>query len=139
MDERRKDLCYYRLEKAGRCLESARMLVQLGDYDSAANRSYYLVFHCIRSLLALEGVDFSKHSGVMGYFQRNYVKTGIFGKEYSKILTEAFEIRSESDYDDYYVISKKEVEEQIENAQFFRNGVKSYIDCLLTEKNRMKK
>ena len=33
----------------------------------------------------------------------------------------------------------KEVEEQIENAQFFRNGVKSYIDCLLTEKNRMKK
>ena len=38
MDERRKDLCYYRLEKAGRCLESARMLVQLGDYDSAANR-----------------------------------------------------------------------------------------------------
>ena len=47
------------------------------------------------------------------------MKTGIFGKEYSKILTEAFEIRSESDYDDYYVPSKEEVREQIENAEKF--------------------
>lgn len=104
MDERRKDLCSYRLEKAGKCLESAKLLVQSGDYCSAANRSYYSIFHCIRSLLALEGIDFSKHSGVMAYFQKNYVKTGLFGKEYSQILTEAFEVRSESDYDDYYMM-----------------------------------
>ncbi len=57
--------------------------------------------------IAREGIDFSKHSGVLAYFQKNYVKTGIFQKEYSKILTEAFEVRSDSDYDDYYVISKE--------------------------------
>lgn len=60
MDEKRKDLCRYRLEKAETCLSSARILVQLNDYCGAANRSYYSIFHCIRSLLALEGVDFSK-------------------------------------------------------------------------------
>jgi len=59
--------------------------------------------------LVLDGLDFSKHSGVMSYFQKNYVKTGIFGKVYSKILTESFEIRSESDYDDYFCISKEDV------------------------------
>lgn len=120
MDERRKDLCYYRLEKAQMCLESAGILVQTQDYCGAANRSYYAIFHSIRSLLALEGMDFSKHSGVMAYFQRNYVKTGVFEKKYSEIITQAFEIRSEADYDDYYVISKEDVEEQIQNAHFFK-------------------
>lgn len=95
----------------------------LEEVRGAAKRSYYSIFHSIRSLLALEGIDFSKHSGIMVYFQKNYVKTGIFGKEYSKILTEAFEIRSESDYDNYYVISKEDMEEQIKNAQFFQNGI----------------
>lgn len=127
MDER-KELCQYRLEKAEKCLESARILMQSGDYCSAANRSYYAIFHCIRSLLALEGVDFSKHSGVMAYFQKNYVKTGIFEKEFSKILTEAFEIRSESDYDDYYVLSREEVDGQIRNAEFFLEGVSDYVN-----------
>lgn len=131
MDERKKDLCYYRIEKARKCLASAKILVQSEDYYGAANRSYYSIFHCIRSLLALEGIDFSKHSGVMAYFQKNYVKSGIFEKEYSKILTEAFEIRSESDYDDYYVISKEDVNEQIQNAEFFQNGIIKYINHIL--------
>lgn len=128
MDEPRRDLCCYRLEKAQKCLSSAKMLAQSEDYCGAANRSYYAIFHCIRSLLALEGVDFSKHAGVMAYFQKNYVKSGIFGKEYSKILTEAFQIRSDSDYDDYYMISKEELEEQIKNAGFFFDGIMKYVN-----------
>lgn len=131
MDDRHSDLARYRIEKAGICLDSARLLVQAGDYCGAANRSYYAIFHCIRSILALEGVDFSKHSGVMSYFQKNYVKTGIFGKEYSKILMEAFSVRSESDYDDYFVISKEDVEHQICGADFFLNGVKRYLQSIL--------
>lgn len=70
MDEARKGLCRYRLEKAEKCLSSAKVLVQSEDYCGAANRSYYAMFHCIRSLLALEGVDFSKHAGVMAVFPK---------------------------------------------------------------------
>ena len=128
MDERSRNLCFYRLEKAGKCLESAKTLMQIEDYCSAANRTYYAIFHSIRSILALDGLDFSKHSGVMSYFQKNYVKPGIFAKKYSTILTEAFEIRTESDYDDYYVISKEEVDQQIQNAIFFLNGIRKYIN-----------
>ncbi|MCI8992684.1 MAG: HEPN domain-containing protein [Eubacterium sp.] len=135
MDDRSKDLCFYRLEKARKCLKSAQILVEAEDYSGAANRSYYSIFHCIRSLLALDGVDFSKHAGVMAYFQKNYVKQEIFEREYSKILTEAFEVRSESDYDDYYIISKEEVETQISNAKFFFDGILKYIETLFPEKS----
>lgn len=39
MDDRKIDLCRYRLEKAVKCLESAKILLNSGDYCSAANRS----------------------------------------------------------------------------------------------------
>lgn len=60
------------------------------------------------------------------------MKSGIFEKEYSKILTEAFEIRSESDYDDYYIIAKEDAEIQIQNAQFFINGIMEYVNTIIS-------
>lgn len=42
-------------------------------------------------------------------------------------MTEAFQIRSESDYDDYYIISREEIELQIRNAQFFLDGITEYV------------
>ena len=43
------------------------------------------------------------------------------------IWGEAFSIRGKSDYEDYYVISKKEVLQQIENAEKFYEEVYDYI------------
>ncbi|MCD8225214.1 MAG: HEPN domain-containing protein [Clostridiales bacterium] len=139
MDERKRDLCKYRLEKAENCLASSRILADSGDYYGAANRSYYAIFHSIRGILALEGVDFSKHAGVMAHFQKEYVKTGIFDKEYSKILREAFDVRADVDYDDYYVISKDKVEQQISHAQFFVEGVTQYIKKTMEETKKNQK
>lgn len=45
------------------------------DYKGAANRSYYAIFHTMRSVLALDQIDFSKHSGVSAYFRKEYIKT----------------------------------------------------------------
>lgn len=128
MDERKRELCQCRLEKAGNCLKSAHILFDAEEYYGSANRSYYAIFHSLRAILALDSVDFSKHSGVMAYFQRNYVKTDIFDKEYSKILREAFDVRSDADYDDYYIILKEKAQKQIAQAQYFLNGIEKYVD-----------
>ena len=45
----------------------------------------------------------------------------------SDIISEAFDMRGNSDYDDFYVISKEKVKEQIENAEYFYNQVSNYI------------
>lgn len=81
----------------------------------------------MRSILALDGQDFAKHSGVSAYFRKEYIKTGIFDVEYSDIIKEAFDIRSDSDYDDFFVVSKSDVEEQIQNAKKFYEAVKAYV------------
>ena len=52
MDERRIDLARYRLDKASKCIGTAKENVILNDYESAANRSYYAMFHTVRAILA---------------------------------------------------------------------------------------
>lgn len=126
-DYDKKAVSNLRLENAERCLKSASLLLEADDFKSAANRSYYAVFYGIRAILALEGKDFRKHSAVLSYFRRQYIKTGIIDIEYSMIITELFEVRTESDYDDFYIIAKEETENQIKNAGRFLNAVKNYL------------
>ena len=127
LDQSKFDLAKYRLEKAKECLRVAEYLIEPGEYLSVWNRAYYSIFHSVRAIFAIEGVDRKKHSGVISYFQQNYVKTGIFDKEYSAIVQEAFEVRQESDYEDFYVISKEEAMIQFENAKKFVDESERYI------------
>ena len=127
LNEERISLCNYRIEKAESCLKSAKLLKDSGDYTSAANRSYYSIFHAIRAVMALDGEDRKKHSGVIAYFLENYIKNGLFDKEYSYIIKNAFQVRQESDYEDFCIISKEDVDEQIENARKLLDAVKSYV------------
>lgn len=129
--ETKRDLSQYRLEQAEQCLKSAKILLDSNDYKGAANRSYYCVFHCMRSILALEGMDFKKHSGLIAYFRKEYIKTGKLDVALSDIITDVFQIRTESDYDDYYVVNKADVEEQIKNAEYFIQQTKKYLEVLL--------
>ena len=129
--ETKRDLSQYRLEQAEQCLKSAKILLDSNDYKGAANRSYYCVFHCMRGILALEGMDFKKHSGLIAYFRKEYIKTGKLDVALSDIITDVFQIRTESDYDDYYVVNKADVEEQIKNAEYFIQQTKKYLEVLL--------
>jgi len=122
-----KTLSDWRLEKAEKCLQAAKLNFENEDYNGAANRSYFCIFPCIRSILALENVDFKKHSGVLAYYRNGYIKTGIFEKKMSDIAGEAFQIRNDSDYEDFYIVSKQEITEQIENAEYFFGQVKIYL------------
>lgn len=77
------ELVQYRLASAKEKRESAKLLLDAGLYKDSVGRSYYAIFSSIRAILAIRQVDFSKHAGVISYFQKEYVKTGIFDKKYS--------------------------------------------------------
>ena len=82
------NLTEYRLANAKEKLESAKLLLDAGKYKDSIGRSYYAIFTSLRAVLSKDGVDFSKHAGVIAYFQREYIKTGIFDKKYSKYRSE---------------------------------------------------
>jgi len=124
----RRALSKYRLDMAEECVSSALLELNANKYKTSANRAYYAMFHAIRAVLALDGVDYKKHSAVISYFRQNYIKTGIFDEKYSDTIKYSFNNRINSDYEDFYVISKDEVEEQIEEAVEFISVVKNVIE-----------
>ena len=121
------DLSEYRLQKAKDLLIQAKLLHNNKKYDGSINRSYYAIFNGIRSLLALVKLDSSKHSGVIGYFDRYFVKTNIFDTKYSKIIHSAFDCRQDNDYEDFYSPTEDESLEQLNDSEEFINEVDSKI------------
>jgi uncharacterized protein (UPF0332 family) len=121
------ELAKYRLSKAGECAMAASSLLSDGLYTHSVNRSYYAIFHAIRAVLALDEVDFKKHSGVISYFQQHYVKMGIFLRKYSDYAKEAFSIRTDSDYEDFYIASREDAAEQLKHARQFLAAVEKHI------------
>ena len=124
----KNDLSMHRLEKAKECLVGAKMLFENNQYFGAANRSYYSVFHSMRSVLALNGVDFKKHSAVIAYFRSNYIKAQKIETRLSDIIEDVFELRTQSDYNDFFIVSKEEVKKQIENAEYFVTQVEAFLE-----------
>ena len=117
----------YRLDNAKEKLESAKLLLDAGKYRDSIGRSYYAIFTAVRAVLANDKVDFSKHSGVIAYFQKEYIKTGIFDVKYSKYLQNAFQIRNSCDYDDFFIASQQDAEEQYNRAAEFYEGIQNYL------------
>jgi uncharacterized protein (UPF0332 family) len=122
------NLCRYRLSKAEDFLRDAEETLKLEMYETAANRSYYSIFHSVRGLLALDEKDFKKHSAVIAYFQSTYIKTGLLPVELSDILKSAFSLRTESDYKDFFVIAKEDVICQVSEAKIFFETVRDYVE-----------
>lgn len=127
LDETKKNYVMYRLSTAKENLDSALVLYDNNQLKSAANRAYYCVFHSMRAVLAVEGVDFKHHSGVIAHFRKEYIKTGVFGKSLSTIIQTTSMVRESSDYDDFYMISRDDAKRQIDDAQIFYNEVEKYI------------
>ncbi len=122
-----KDLSAARIHRAGDCLREAKLLLDNGEYRGAANRAYYAAFHALRAVLALDGFDSKKHSGVIAKFRELYVKTGRFTPEMSDAIGSLFRIRSASDYDDFYIASKADVEAQYHLAEKLVAEIAAYL------------
>lgn len=121
------DLVKYRLMTAADKLRSAQILLKEGQYKDFIGRSYYAIFSALRAVLALEEKDFTKHSGVIAYFQKEYVKTGRFDIKYSKYIQQAFQVRNSCDYDDFYIATKEDAEEQYIRAKELLEEVHKFL------------
>jgi len=124
----RLELARYRLELAKNKLQSAELLLDQSHYADAASRAYYALLHGARALLATKGLDSKKHSGVISLFNRHFVKTGIVPKGLGKLLLNAKDIREESDYNEFYVVSKQDTVDLVEQAKDFLEIIAKLIE-----------
>ncbi|MDP8237997.1 MAG: HEPN domain-containing protein [Candidatus Hatepunaea meridiana] len=131
MNEKFTALIEYRLEQAAESIESAQTLFEKALFRSSINRSYYAMFYAALALLVIVKKKSSKHSGVTSLFDKEYIQTGIFDKQYSKWLHDAFNLRQLADYREMYIVSKKYANTVLENSKKFLKEVKRYLDAKL--------
>ncbi len=120
-------LSAHRFGRAKEELQTAELLLHNASFRSSINRSYYAIFHAIRAVNALDGFDSSKHSGVIAHFNQQYVKTGVFGKEISKIIRNASELREQADYEDFYNATEEEAAEVFGQAYQLISEIEGYL------------
>lgn len=123
-----KELAVYRLERAREMLIASEENLKMMQFRTSLNRSYYGVFHAMRAANILEGFDASKHSGVIAFFNKVYLKEGKMDRKLSQIIKDTSYLREKSDYDDFFIASKEEAETQLRNAKIFVKAVSDYLE-----------
>lgn len=128
MREDLKAIVKYRLEQAEESLKDASILFDSGgSFRSIINRSYYAMFYATLALIAEKGTGKSKHSGVISIFDREYVRKKIFSKEMSKMIHKAFNLRQESDYKEFNIITKEDAQKIKRGAEDFLQMIKDHL------------
>lgn len=107
----------------------AKICLENGINKDSINRSYYSVFYAIKAVLALGTVDFKRHKDVIAYFNKEFVASEKFPKLLGRKIGSLKQIREEADYDDFYIASKEEAEEQIKTAELVIQEVKEYLNA----------
>ena len=79
-------LAKHRINTAKEDLETAIDLLKMGRYKGATNRAYYAIFHSMRAVLALEGVDFKKLSGVIAFLDRTILSRAFLTQCFPKLF-----------------------------------------------------
>lgn len=118
-----------RLKRAKELLEESVGLLERGSYKSANNRAFYAMEKSIKALLALERIEAATHNGGLKQFNYMFIYKGdgtFTPEDYQKIAG-AEQIRNASDYDDFYIASKEEIGQLIENTKHIVNKIEEYI------------
>jgi len=123
----KQDLARYRMNVAKQDLCASQLLRDANEFRGANNRAYYAIYHAISAVHALDGNAYRKHKDALSNFNRNYVKTEIFPRTCGHKIAQAAEIRHASDYDDFYVATKEEAEEQIDTAREVIEMIEVYL------------
>ncbi|MDZ7344479.1 MAG: HEPN domain-containing protein, partial [candidate division KSB1 bacterium] len=87
----------------------------------------YAVFYAIEGLLVTKHLDFSKHAGVIAAFNQHFIKSGIFPKEFSRMIERLFRNRQIGDYGFELTITEDDAKEDVKMAEQLMSAIENYL------------
>ncbi len=126
-NDEKKILINYRLERANESIKAAELMLENEMYIPAMNRIYYSMFYAVQALLILKESAFSKHGQVKGFFNKEFIKTGVFPKEFGKLFNTVFEYRQKFDYVDLIIPEEELISDYINKAKIFTQKITEFI------------
>lgn len=124
MEERPlSDYIQYKRDRAFEALDDIQKMIDNKMLSAAMNRIYYAGFYNVGALLLLDGFSTSKHRQLIGFFNKEYLKTGKVPVDIGEILDESYNNRVVADYHDFVYLTKSQVEE-------FYNQMKEFVSFI---------
>ena len=122
-----ESLIQHRLQRARETLEEARLLAEIKHWNAAVNRLYYACFYAVSSLLASRMMSASKHSQARSLFSQHFVKTGLMSKDQAQLFNTLYDLRQESDYQDFFSADPQHVIPWLDDVSEFLQSVRDVI------------
>lgn len=122
-------LSRYRLKQAKESTDEAEYLFTgKKSLRSVINRAYYAMYYAVQALIIFEKFITSKHTGVVSFFNKEFIKKGVFPVEMGRWINKAFELRQTGDYREYVQLAEDQVEPYIGFAKTFVQKVEEYLE-----------
>lgn len=107
----------YRLTQADETVKEAELLIENKMFRAATNRIYYGVFYSLLALALKYDFSTSKHSQLIGWFNKNIISENILDREIGRIVGKLYESRIKGDYDSFITISETEISTRLEDMK----------------------
>lgn len=115
------------MAQAEETVADVKLLIENDRLRAAVNRIYYGIFYSILALGLANEYQTSKHAQLIGWFNKNFISTGLIDVKYGKIVNKAFNRRTKGDYDSYIDFEKDTDNEMFDEMQDFIAEIKSYL------------
>jgi uncharacterized protein (UPF0332 family) len=123
----RESLIKYRLKQADETILDVQLLIENNRLRSAVNRIYYGMFYSLLALGFAKQFEVSKHSQLIGWFNKQFINEGLIDSKYGKIINKAFNRRTKGDYDSFIEFEKEIVVEMFSEMKEFVSAIKLYL------------
>lgn len=109
-DKERDVLIEYRLKQAVESIDLAKFLLSNDKLVLAINRIYYGMFYALTALALKHAFKTSKHTQLIGWFNKEFIFNKKVDQKYGKFLKQAYQNRTKGDYEAFILFSRDEVE-----------------------------
>lgn len=124
-DEDRRALIENYINKSRVTIEKVQFLIENNEFSLAVNRIYYGIYYSLSALAIKREFKTSKHTQLIGWFNKTFIKEGIVDKRYGKLIRKAFENRM--DYNVFFDFSKEKVKQSFGEMKEVINEIQKLI------------
>jgi len=122
-----EELINYRKQQSFDTIKEVQFQIENGYLTFAVNRIYYGMFYLLLALSLKHGFKTSKHQQLIGWFNKEFIKTGIIDNKYGRIIHQAFEDRCDGDYGIFVEFSKDEVSHKFKDMKDFVQSIQELV------------
>lgn len=109
-------------------LKTSQLLLDNERYRVCISRAYYAMYYGAQALLKAKNVKSRTHKGLIQQFNQHFVKSGDLPIDMSKALSDNYDLRQLSDYEEAVVMNREQAEKALAASVRFIEQVRLYLD-----------